>query len=75
MSTIYEKRMIIFTSGTKRLVSDCDIHLEMAIISDNDECNPHSQQLYYQGKSHLAFSTFEGCALNINLQPSIALIL
>lgn len=46
MSIIYEKCTIIFTSGTKWLVSACDIHLEMAIISDNDECNPPSQQLY-----------------------------
>ena len=46
MGTIYEKCMIMFTLGTKWLVSACDIHLEMAIISDNDECNPHSQQLY-----------------------------
>lgn len=46
MNTIYEKSMIIFTSGAKWLVSACAIHLEVAIISDNDECNPHSQQLY-----------------------------
>lgn len=46
MSTIYEKSMIIFTSGAKWLVSACAIHLEVAIISDNDECNPPSQQLY-----------------------------
>lgn len=75
MSSIYEGCTITFTSGTKRLVSASDIHLEMAVISDNDECNLHSQQLYYQGKSRLVFSTFEGCALNINLQPHIALIL
>lgn len=26
-------------------VSACAIHLQVAVISDNDECNPHSQQL------------------------------
>lgn len=36
MSTVYEKSKIIFTSGAKWLVSACAIHLEVAVISDND---------------------------------------
>lgn len=46
MGTIYKKCMIIFTSGTKWLMSASDINLEMDVISDNDECNLYSQQLY-----------------------------
>lgn len=45
MSTDYEESMIIFSSGAKWLVSACAIHLEVATISGNDECHPHSQQL------------------------------